>query len=86
MISTPYHHHVDSIESLCSTSAKMALYTCQKFCQAQPEGKAILIRTWYSHANQRNLEEQMTQVQRDTQKSRIRKGKQTQLQFEVPKF
>jgi hypothetical protein len=55
--------------------ARTALCTCQKFCQAPPEGKAIPIRTWYSHAAQRDLEEHMTQEQRDTQMSRIRKAK-----------
>jgi hypothetical protein len=33
-------------------SMKTALCTCQKFCQALPEGKAILVRTWYNHAAQ----------------------------------
>lgn len=61
-------------------STKTALCTCQKFCQAPPGGKAIPIRTWYSHAAQRHLEEQMTQEQLDTQKSRIRKGKRRRLQ------
>ena len=61
-------------------SVKTALCTCQKFCQAPPEGKAIPIRTWYNHAAQRDLEEQMTQEQRDTQKSRIRKAKRPRLQ------
>jgi hypothetical protein len=56
-------------------STKTALCTCQKFCQAPPGGKAIPIRTWYSHAAQHNLVEQMTREQVDTQKSRIRKGK-----------
>ena len=65
-------------------SAKTALCTCQRFCRALPGGKAIPIRTWYNHATQRNLEEQMTQKQRDTQKSRIRKAKRSRLQFEVP--
>lgn len=44
------------------------------------------MRTWYNHAAQRNLEEKMSQEQRDTQKSRIRKGKRTRLQFEVRNF
>jgi hypothetical protein len=55
--------------------AKTRLCTCQKFCQAPPEGRAIPIRTWNSHAAQRALEEDMTQEQRDAQKSRIRKPK-----------
>ena len=59
---------------------KTALCTCQKYCQALPEGKAIPIRTWYNHMAQRNLEEQMTKEQRDAQKSRIRKGKHRRLQ------
>ena len=68
--------------------AKTALCTCQRFCQAPPEGKAIPIRTWYNHASQRNLEEQMTQQQCDNQKSRIRvrRAKRTRLQFEVQNF
>lgn len=49
--------------------------TCQKFCQAPPEGKAIPIRSWHRHAAQRILEEQMTQEERDSQQSRIKKAK-----------
>ncbi|KAF8237087.1 hypothetical protein L208DRAFT_1389908 [Tricholoma matsutake] len=60
----------------------MALCTCQKFCQAPPEGKAIPVRTWYNHAAQRTLEDQMTQEQRDAQKSRTRKATRPQLQRE----
>lgn len=55
--------------------ANTKLCTCQKFCQAPPEGKAIPTRSWHRHAAQRILEEQMTQEQRDTQQSRIRKPK-----------
>ncbi|KAF8240389.1 hypothetical protein L208DRAFT_748178 [Tricholoma matsutake] len=60
-------------------SMKTALCTCQKSCQAPPEGKAIPVRTWYNHAAQCTLEDQMTQEQRDAQKSRTRKAKQPQL-------
>lgn len=60
-------------------STKTALCTCQRFCQAPPEGKAVPIRTWYNHAAQRAAEEQMTQEQRDTQKSRVRKAKRTRM-------
>ena len=67
-------------------SAKMALCTCQKFCQAPPEGKAIPIWTWYNHAVQWNLEEQMIQEQHDTQKSWIRKAKHPQLQVQILVF
>ncbi|KAF8240876.1 hypothetical protein L208DRAFT_1383854, partial [Tricholoma matsutake] len=65
-------------------STKTALCTCQKYCQALPEGKAIPIRTWYNHAAQRNLEEQMTREERDAQKSRIRKRKCPRLQVQNP--
>ena len=61
-------------------STKTALCTCQKYCQAPPEGKAIPICTWYSHAAQHNLEEHMTKEQRDAQKSQIRKGRHHWLQ------
>jgi hypothetical protein len=73
------HIQFDSLDS-DSMLAKTALCTCQKFCQAPPEGKAIPIRTWYSHAAQRCLEEQMTQEQCDTQKSRIRRAKRPRVQ------
>ena len=63
-------------------ATKTGLCTCQKFCQAPPEGKAVPIRTWYNHAAQRRLEEQMTQEQRDAQKSRIRKAKRPRLQVQ----
>lgn len=60
-------------------STKTALCTCQRFCQAPPEGKAVPIRTWYNHAAQCAVEEQMTQEQCDTQKSRVRKAKRTRM-------
>jgi hypothetical protein len=35
------------------------LCTFQRFCQASSEGKAILLQTWYCHAAQRALKEEM---------------------------
>ena len=63
-------------------SMKTGLCTCQKYCQAPPGGKVIPIWSWYRHAAQRDLEEQMTQEQRDAQKSRIRKAKRPRLQVQ----
>jgi hypothetical protein len=51
-------------------SSKTKLCTCQKFCQAPPEGKAIPIRTWYRHAAQRELEGGMDLGVRETQQRR----------------
>ena len=48
-------------------SSKTKLCTCQKFCQAPPEGKATPLRTWYRHAAQRALEEEMDQGVREAQ-------------------
>jgi hypothetical protein len=52
--------------------------TCQKFCQAPPEGKEVSRRTWYNHAPQRRLEEDMTEIQRDSQR-RITKRRRVQV-------
>jgi ribosomal protein S26 len=51
-------------------SSKTKLCTCQKFCQAPPEGKAIPLRTWYRHAGQRALEEGMDLGVREAQQRR----------------
>jgi hypothetical protein len=51
-------------------SSKTKLCTCQNFCQAPPEGKAIPIRTWYRHAAQRALEEGMDLGVREAQQRR----------------
>ena len=48
-------------------SSKTKLCTCQKFCQAPPEGKATPLRTWYRHAAQRALEEGMDLGVREAQ-------------------
>jgi len=61
---------------------KTRLCTCQRFCQAPPEGRVILIQTWYDHGAQRDLEKKMTQDERDAQKYRIRKTKRPQLQVQ----
>ena len=57
---------------------KTRLCTCQRFCQAAPGGKAIPERTWFSHAAQRALEEEMTLEQRETQQYRRRKRPRNQ--------
>lgn len=47
--------------------------TCQKYCQAPPEGRAIPTRTWYDHAAQHELEAGMGLEERATQQSQVRK-------------
>jgi hypothetical protein len=49
---------------------KTRICTCQKFCQAPPEGKVIPLRTWYNHAAQCALEEGMDLSVREAQKRR----------------
>ena len=52
---------------LMSSNLKTRLCTCQKFCQAPPEGKAVPLRTWYRHAAQCVLEEEMDLGVREAQ-------------------
>src|ERR1700722_4595953 len=52
---------------------KARLCTCQKFCQAPPEGKAIPERTWYNHAAQCTLEAEMTLEECEAQQFQRRK-------------
>ena len=73
-------YRFSSTHSFDTMPTKTALCTCQKYCQAPPEGKAIPIRTWYSHAAQRRLEEEMTQEECNTQTSRIRRAKRPRVQ------
>jgi hypothetical protein len=60
--------------------ANTALCTCQKYCQAPLKEKAIPIRSWYRHAAQWHLEEEMTEEECDAQTSRTRRAKHPQVQ------
>jgi len=59
-----------SLNLLAIMSSKTKLCTCQKFCQAPPEGRAIPLRTWYHHATQRAEEAGMHLNEHEAQQKR----------------
>ena len=66
------------------TTQKIVLCTCQRYCQAPPEGKAVPLQTWQRHAPQRAMEEKMTAEEANVMEGRIQTArKQPQKHFQV---